>query len=280
MILRVEQMSGGYTREPVLEDISFALRTGEVLGIIGPNGSGKSTLLRIISRVLMPREGRVLLEEADIARIPLRDFCRRVAFVSPDMTTYFPFTVWDIVLMGRIPHLKKLQQETKKDRLIVEESLRETDTYQIKDKRIDHISAGERQRVLIAKALCQEPRLLLLDEPTSHLDIGYQIQILTLLKELNVQKNLSIAMVIHDLNLASEYCHKLLLLSEGRVYQQGTPQEVLTYQNIEAVYKTIVLVHNNPVSKKPYVMVMAKEHVSKMTSADGGFDCDARRRVP
>lgn len=276
MILRVEQMSGGYTREPVLEDVSFSLRTGEVLGIIGPNGSGKSTLLRIVSRVLMPQKGRILFEETDITRIPLRDFCRRVAFVSPDMTTYFPFTVWDIVLMGRIPHLKKMQQETKNDRLIVEESLRETDTYHIKDKRVDHISAGERQRVLIAKALCQEPRLLLLDEPTSHLDIGYQIQILTLLKELNVQKKLTIAMVIHDLNLASEYCHELLLLSGGRVYQQGTPQEVLTYQNIEAVYKTIVLVHNNPISKKPYVMVVTKGRSSNTIPVNSGTDRESR----
>ena len=134
-----------------------------------------------------------------------------------------------------------------------------TDALHLKDKKIDELSSGERQRVVIAKALAQEPILLYLDEPTSHLDIGHQIQVLDLLKKLNRQTNLTIVMVLHDLNLASEYCNRIVLLNEGKVFKEGSPREVLTYQNIEAVYKTVVVVNDNPVSSKPYVVLVPGE---------------------
>lgn len=259
ILLKVDELFGGYGKEIVLKDISFEVKTGEFLGIIGPNGSGKSTLLRLISRVLLPQKGKIFFENKDITTINLKELCQKIASVPQDTLISFSFSVWEIVLMGRIPHLKRLQHETKRDFTIAENSLLSTDSLELKDKIIDELSAGERQRVIIAKALAQEPILLFLDEPTSHLDIGHQIQILDLLRKLNRQNNLTIVVVLHDLNLASEYCHRLILLNQGIIFKDGQPEEVLTYQNIEAVYKTIVVVNKNPISSKPYVTLVSKE---------------------
>jgi len=259
VLLKVDKLFGGYGREIVLKDISFEIKRGEFLGIIGPNGSGKSTLLRLMSRVLYPRKGIILFENQDITKMGLKELCRKIAFVPQDTLISFSFSVWEIVLMGRIPHLKRLQLETRKDFEIAESSLSLTDSLYLKNKKIDQLSAGERQRVIIAKALTQEPILLFLDEPTSHLDIGHQIQILDLLKRLNRQNYLTTVVVLHDLNLASEYCNRLILLNEGRIFKEGTPDEVLTYHNIESVYKTIVVVNKNPISSKPYCFLVSKE---------------------
>lgn len=161
--------------------------------------------------------------------------------------------------MGRIPHLKRLQYETKRDIEIAEEKLSLTDTLSLKDKHIDELSAGERQRVVIARALAQEPELLFLDEPTAHLDIGHQVQTLDLLKKLNRENKLTIVMILHDLNLASAYSNRIALLDKGIIFKEGRPEEVLTYQNIEAVYKTIVLVNDNSVTGKPNIVLVPGE---------------------
>ncbi|MBL7197972.1 MAG: ABC transporter ATP-binding protein [Candidatus Omnitrophica bacterium] len=258
-LLKVEGLSGGYGKETIINNISFKMKEGEFLGIIGPNGSGKSTLLRLLSRVLHPQKGTILFENKDITKLKLKDLCRKTAFVPQDTLISFSFSVWEIVLMGRIPHLQRLQFETKEDFAIAENALLLTDTLQLKEKKIDQLSAGERQRAIIAKALTQEPILLLLDEPTSHLDIGHQIEILDLLRQLNRERKLSIVMVLHDLNLASEYCNRIILLNNGEIFKNGAPNDVLTYQNIETVYKTVVIVNKNPISSKPYVVLVSKE---------------------
>jgi iron complex transport system ATP-binding protein len=258
-LLIVENLFGGYHREAVIKGISLDVNKGDFVGMIGPNGSGKTTLLRLMSRILAVQKGNIHLEGKDISAMGLKEFCQEVAFVAQDTTINFSFSVLEIALMGRIPHLKRLQLETKLDMDIVEKSLSMTDAWQLKEKKIDELSSGERQRVVIAKALAQEPVLLFLDEPTSHLDIGHQIQVLDLLKKLNRSSNLTIVMVLHDLNLASEYCNRIVLLNEGKVFKEGSPREVLTYQNIEAVYKTVVVVNDNPVSSKPYVLLVPGE---------------------
>lgn len=255
-VLRIERLSGGYGPHDIVTDISLTVNEGDFLGLIGPNGSGKTTLLRLATRILHGREGRILFEESDIYRMPLKEFCRNIAFVSQDIGTSFSFTVMEIVLMGRIPHLKRLQSETRRDRDIATEALAETDALHLKDKLIDELSAGERQRVVIARALAQQPILLFLDEPTSHLDIGHQIQTLDLLKRLNRTQGLTIVMVQHDLNLASSYCNRIALLDKGRIFKYGSPEDVLTYQNIESVYKTVVLVNENPLTKKPNIVLV------------------------
>ncbi|MBU2473393.1 MAG: ABC transporter ATP-binding protein [Candidatus Omnitrophica bacterium] len=258
-ILELDTVSGGYGRETVLKDISFSLEGGEFLGIIGPNGSGKSTLLKLMSRALFPQKGKIRFKNNDLSTVRLKDLAQEVAFLAQDTLISFSFSVWEIVLMGRIPHLKRLQFETKKDFLIAEKSLSFTDSLHLKDKKINQLSAGERQRVILAKALAQEPILLFLDEPTSHLDIGHQVQILDLLKRLNRQTNLTIVVVLHDLNLASSYCNRLLLINEGKIFKDGSPEEVLTYQTIETVYKTVVVVNKNPLSSKPYIILASQD---------------------
>lgn len=259
-LLTINNLTGGYHKEAIIKGLSLKIEKGDFIGIIGPNGSGKTTLLRLISRVLVPYQGSISLEEKDIYGMDLKTFCRKVAFVTQDTAINFPFTALEIVLMGRIPHLRRMQAETKKDFTIAEISLSATDALNLKEKKIDELSSGERQRVIIAKALAQEPVLLFLDEPTSHLDIGHQIQILDLLKKLNREKGLTIAMVLHDLNLASEYCNRIVLLNDGRIFKEGSPETVLTYQNIEAVYKTIVVVEKNPITAKPFVILVSRQN--------------------
>lgn len=256
ILLKAEHVSGGYYEETIVHDVSFEIARGDFLGIIGPNGSGKSTLLRLLTRVLPLERGDVELNGEKISRMPVKELAKKVAFVPQDTFIHFPFSVEEIVLMGRIPHLKRLQFETQKDFLIVENAMTLTDVLPLRCKEIDELSAGERQRVIIAKALTQEPVLLFLDEPTSHLDIGHQIQVLDLLRRLNREKQLTVVIVLHDLNLASEYCDRILLLNEGRVFKEGSPDEVLTYANIEAVYKTVVVVNKNPISSKPCVLLV------------------------
>ncbi len=258
-LLKISRLSGGYHDQEIIKDISLDINRGDFIGIIGPNGSGKTTLLRLASRVLHPQKGELLFEGDDIKKMPLKRFCQRVAFVSEETIINFSFSVLEVVLMGRIPHLKRMQTETKEDLTIAEESLEITDALGLKEKRFDELSSGERQRVVIAKALAQQPTLLFLDEPTSHLDIGHKIQLLDLLKKLNLRDGLTIVAVLHDLNLASEYCNRIVLLNQGKIFKQGSPREVLTYQNIEAVYKTVVVVNDNPINSKPYVILVSKE---------------------
>ncbi len=258
-ILEFKNVSGGYYNNSILKDITFKVDSGDFFGLIGPNGSGKTTLLRLASRIISPSKGEINFSGLNIFKFDIKEFCRKVAFVSQNISNDFSFSVQEIVLMGRIPHQKRLQFETKKDFKIVEDALALTDTLNLKDKMIDELSAGERQRVLLARALAQEPELLFLDEPTSHLDIGHQIQILDLLKRLNKKNKLTIVMVLHDLNLASAYCNRIALIDNGKIFEEGSPQKVLTYQNIEAVYKTVVLVNENPVTKRPNVILVPGE---------------------
>lgn len=258
-ILSLENISGGYGREEILKNISLEIFSGDFIGILGPNGSGKSTLLRMMSRVLMPGRGRIEFFEKTLHDLSLRSFCQKAAFVPQDTLFSFSFTVWEITLMGRIPHLARFQSESKKDYAIAEKSLAFTDALHLRDKKMNELSSGERQRVIIARALTQEPDLLFLDEPTSHLDICHQIQILDLLKRLNKETGMTIVMVIHDLNLASEYCGRIVLLNEGKIFQHGTPEEVLTYNTIEKVYKTIVIVNKNPISGKPNIVLVPRD---------------------
>jgi len=259
VLLKIENLRGGYDQQDVISGLSLSVNQGDFLVVIGPNGSGKTTLLRLATRVIPLRQGEIYYQGSNILRMHSKEFCRKVAFVAQDINPGFSLSVRELVLMGRIPHLKRLQHETKKDIEIVEEKLKLTDTFGLKDKRLDALSAGERQRVVIARALAQEPELLFLDEPTAHLDIGHQVQILDLLKKLNRINNLTIVMILHDLNLASAYANRVALLDKGEIFKEGSPAEVLTYQNIEKVYKTIVLVNNNSVTGRPNVVLVPGE---------------------
>ena len=258
-MLEIRNLTCGYDSKFVLQDINFKVEDRELLGIIGPNGSGKTTLLRAMSRALKPKKGAVLLEGKDIGQMGFKELAKKVAVV-PQGFAGGGMSVEEFVLLGRIPHFERFQfLESNRDLEIAKRCMGLTDTLELKDQLMGQISGGERQLALISRALTQEPKLLLLDEPTTHLDITHQVGILDLIKRLNREFGLTVIMVLHDLNLASEYCHRLVLINEGRIHKIGRPEEVLNYQIIEEVYKTVVVVERNPLSSKPYILIVSEE---------------------
>ena len=250
-----------------IRDINLRVASGEIVGIIGPNGSGKTTLLRAATRVLKPMSGVIFLEGENIRRMKTSVLARKVAVVSQSAESGF-MTVEEFVLLGRIPYYGKFRfLETKNDLKIARDAMALTDSLKLKDQLMNRISGGERQLALIARALAQEPKLLLLDEPTTYLDIAHQVSILDLIRRLNKNFGLTVVMVLHDLNLAGEYCHRLALFNNGKIHKSGLPEEVLDYRIIEEVYKTVVVVEKNPISQKPYVMAIseaARENSDKL----------------
>lgn len=258
-MLEIKNLICGYGSKFLLKDINLKISKGELIGIIGPNGSGKTTLLRTITRILKPKNGEILFEGKNILQVGFKEFAKKIAVVSQNIEIS-DIIVEEFVLLGRIPYFKKFQfLETKNDFEIAKRCMELTDTFKLKDRFIHEISGGEKQLVLIARALVQQPELLLLDEPTAHLDITHQIKILDLIRRLNKELSLTVIMVLHDLNLAGEYCNRLILINEGKICKTGTPNEVLAYQIIEEVYKTIVIVEENPISGKPYILIVSEE---------------------
>lgn len=261
-MLEIKDLTCGYGRpedKQVLENINLKINEGEFCGIIGPNGSGKTTLLRVITRIINPREGGIIFEGKNISEISLKELAQQIAVVS-QAKEYEYMTVEEYMLLGRIPYHKQFQfLETEEDEKIARESMEMTGVIDRKDRFITELSEGERQLVVIARAMAQKPKILMLDEPTAHLDIHHQVKILDLVKKLNKEDKLTVIIVLHDLNLASEYCDKLIMFNKGTIHSIGTPNEVLTYQNIEEVYNTVVVVKENPTSSKPYVFVVTGE---------------------
>lgn len=254
------KVRGGYEDKVILKDISFKVNGTEFIGIIGPNGSGKTTLLRSLSRTIDIFNGEILYDKKNIDSFGLKDIAKNIAVVSQDSDFSFDMTVEEYVLLGRTPHFSKWQfMETESDYGIAHESMKLTDTYALKDRLVKDLSGGEKQLVVIARALTQNPKLLLLDEPTNHLDIGHQGKILDLINHLNKDKGLAVIIVMHDLNLASEYCDKILLMNNGKVHKFGSPKEVLTYETIEEVYNTVVIVDKSPLSLNPHIYLAPKK---------------------
>ncbi|MDO9536809.1 MAG: ABC transporter ATP-binding protein [Thermoplasmata archaeon] len=245
MKLEINGIDFHYDSVKALEEITFEVNEGEVLGIIGPNGSGKSTLLRCINRVLEPKIGSVLIDGENISGLDRREIARNIGVVPQSSTIHFPFTVFDIVLMGRTPHLGRLDRETSKDLEIAKNAMTITNTLHLTDRPIDEVSGGERQRVIIARALAQEPKILLLDEPTLHLDINHQLEIIELIKRLARKNRLIAVLVSHDLNLANRYSDRLILLRSGRIFSIGKPEDVVTKENIREVYNIEVDIDHN-----------------------------------
>ena len=257
-MIDLRSVSFRYRQDWVLQDISFRIERGEFIGVIGPNGSGKSTLLKILCRLLSPQKGEVLLDLASLREMNQRDIAKRMAVVPQEAYSLFPFRVIEIVLMGRSPYLGHLMFEGARDFEIAKKAMDWTETLSISERFIDELSGGERKRVFIARALAQEPEVILLDEPTANLDIHHQVDFLDLILNLNREKGLTIAMASHDLNIASEYCDRLILLREGRIYKIGSPREVITRENIEEVYGCAVWVDENPISGMPRITLLKK----------------------
>ncbi len=256
-IVQLKKVGFRYTKEWVLKDVSFQISEGEFLGIIGPNGSGKTTLLKIIDRILMPQEGNVYINGDNINGMKRDALARLIAVVPQDSPITFSFSVKEIVLMGRAPHLGRLRFEGKKDYEIADRAMEVTDTLPFADRSINELSGGERQRILIARALAQQPQIILLDESTAFLDIKHQIDFFNLIKALNRKEGMTVISVTHDINLASLYCDRMILLNAGNIHCTGTPDEVITESNIKEVYETDVSVDRNPRTGLPRVTLMS-----------------------
>ena len=268
-ILVLQNLCCGYPRF-LLSDINFNIPKSSFSGIIGPNGSGKTTLFRAITGTLGLKSGKILLSDKDLRSFSLRERAQNIAIVSQFIEAG-DISVEDFVLMGRIPYHSRFNFfETDEDFVIARKYMEMTDTWRFKDQLMSELSGGEQQLAGIARALTQQPQLLLLDEPTSHLDITHQVQILNVLQQLNQEMGLSVLMVIHDLNLASEYCDRLILVNKGKIHTQGTPEEVLTFQNIEDVYQTVVVTQNNPLSGKPAVFLASRKVINDLQTKRNG----------
>jgi iron complex transport system ATP-binding protein len=256
-MVTVNNITLGYNSSPVLKGISFTASRGRILGIIGPNGSGKSTLVRAISRIIQPKTGSIIINGLDLKKMKAKEVARMVAVVPQNADFPKMITAFELVLMGRTPHLKLLQNEGASDFAVVQKAMEATRTSSFAGRQIGKLSGGERQKVTIARALAQEPEVLLLDEPTAYLDIKHQGEILNLAKQLCTEKNLTVIITLHDLNLAAQYCDRLIMLSSGRIYTEGVPTEVLTEKNIREVYGTSVHTFPHPVNQIPTVLIAA-----------------------
>jgi len=263
ILLELRNVFSGYGHQFRLENISLSVMEHRITGIIGPNGSGKTTLLKTISRFLKPEKGTISLDGTNIWSMNIKTFSRKVAVINQYMETAC-IPVFDYVMMGRIPYHKGFQlfnSDTDIEKTEMNIKIAGIDT--IRDKFLDSISLGEVQMAQFAKALNQEPVLLLMDEPTSHLDIKHQVGMLDLVRKYNFKTGLTIIIVLHDLNLASEYCDELIIMKNGIIRYTGMPSEIMNYRTIEEIYETVVIVERNPLSQKPYVFLISEEQMKK-----------------
>ncbi|MDD5127486.1 MAG: ABC transporter ATP-binding protein [Dehalococcoidales bacterium] len=265
--IETRQVSLGYGHKTVLRDISFNIAPGEMVGLIGPNGCGKSTVIKALSRIIPHQKGNIRLDGKDVNAIPRSELARRLAVVPQIPLLPSAFTAFEIVLMGRNPHLGLFQREGPKEMALTWQAMALTGTQSFAERRVGELSGGEIQCLLIARALVQETGAILLDEPTANLDIGRQIEVLDLMKQLCAEKRLAVLAALHDLNLAAQYCDRLILLNEGRVHAEGTPQEVITTHNIQEVYGPQNCVYAHPVNGLPTVLLTTGNGKSRRPEA-------------
>jgi iron complex transport system ATP-binding protein len=271
----IRKVSFRYTDQWVIENLSFHVDRGEFCGIIGPNGSGKTTLLKILYGLIYPQKGLVFIDGGELRQMKRSDIAKKIAVLPQDTQISFPFTALEVVLMGRSPYLGRLQFEGREDFEIAERAMRLTDTLHASRRPINELSGGERQRILIARALAQEPEIILLDEPTSNLDINHQVEFYDLISRLNREKRLTILTVSHDINLASEYCRKIILLKAGRIFKMGSPKEVVVEESIRQVYGRRVLVDENPLTGSPRITLLRSDALNTGKPKTEEGECNA-----
>jgi iron complex transport system ATP-binding protein len=255
-LIQVDRVGYRYNHQWVIQGITFEVTPGELIGLIGPNGSGKTTLLKCLDRLLIPQEGRILWEGQPLSHFSQNKIARNLALVSQESSLIFAPTVKETVLMGRYPYLKRFQLEGNKDYRLAEAAMDRTQIKHLEQRSLAELSSGERQRVYLARALCQEPKVLLLDEPTAFLDIQHQVGILDLISNLNLQKDLTILVASHDINLTAQYCQRLILIRQGQIETIGPPDQVIKEEIIEKVFKTRVVVDENPFTGTPRITLL------------------------
>ena len=250
MKLKVKDVTFSYASVPILKDVCIELAKSEVLGVVGPNGAGKSTLLRCIDRILTPQEGCIMLDEHDIKKLRMRELAKKIGYIPQSTSNVFPATVFDTVLMGRRPHIgwKSSDEDIEK----VLETLKLLNIEDLAMRDINELSGGQQQKIYIACALTQEPEVLLLDEPTSNLDIRHQLEVLDIIKKIVSERGISVIMAIHDLNLAARYTDRIIIMNGGTIFAAGEPFSVLTTENIKYAYGVEVEV--NVHAGRPYIV--------------------------
>ena len=252
----IKSLTWSYPAKRIFTGITTSIKAGSFTSIIGPNGVGKTTFLRLLTRWLIPESDTVFINAKDINCFSGKELGKTVAFVKQDIGNYVDLAVIDIVLMGRYPHIERFRTSSQRDKNIVFQALEQTHTHHLQDRPLTTLSSGEMQRVYIARALAQQTEILLLDEPIAHLDLMHQIEILKLLKKLQQERGLTVVSVLHDLNYAAQCSDRVILFNNGTIFAQGSPQQVLTKDNIKAVYGISVDMSTHPKSRLPYVLPM------------------------
>ena len=256
-MLECEKIQFKYGTKLILEDISIQFEKGHLYGILGPNGSGKTTLIKILSGILKQNFGKVSINELDIKKLSIRDIAKKLAVVSQSNTIEFDFTVSEIVKMGRFSHIGRFSRESAEDKRIINKLLHQFGLYELKDRSFNQLSGGEQQKVIIARAIAQQSKIILLDEPTTHLDINHQIEFMEMLRQY-VNEGLIVVVILHDLNLANQFCDKIILLNERCIKAFGSPEEVITRENIKSIYNINVVVKKNIFTNSIYVTPLRK----------------------
>ena len=254
MKLSVSSVHWGTSAEDIVRGVDVEIERGEFVGVIGPNGSGKSSFLRCVYRVNRPHSGSILLDEREVWNMKAREFALQAAAVPQEMPGQFDFTVREIAAMGRYPHKKALQRDNTQDLELVDQALEYVGMKERSDRSFTSLSGGEKQRTLIARTIAQKADFLILDEPTNHLDIYYQLEIMDLLRSLNVTS----LVVMHDLNLAAQYCDRIYVMKDGRVFAEGSPAAVLTPDLIRSVYHVEASVVPDPQTGRPRISFLRR----------------------
>lgn len=256
--IRVDSLSFSYGARSIFSNVSLTVQAGSFTGVVGPNGAGKTTLLKCMAGLLRPASGRVMLGDDDVSSLSRTAVAKTVAVVPQDHQVHFDFTVEEFVMLGRLPHHGRSLRQTRGDREIVARAMALTGVGALSDRSITALSGGERQRAAIARALAQEPKVLLLDEPTSHLDIGHQVDVLDLIHGMCVDQGVTVIGVFHDLNLAAMYCDQIIMMGGGTARWFGSPREVLTQDHVVSVYGDRVVVDEHPVCDAPLVVPVSR----------------------
>jgi len=271
--LRISGIDCYYGSFKALDNVNFSVREDEFVGILGPNGSGKTTILKAISRTLKPIVGTVFLDDTNIYDMDNRAVAKNVAVVPQETIATCDFTALDIVLMGRNPYIDRFRQESREDLAITKRVMELTNTWNFAERSVNELSGGEKQRVIIARALTQEPKILLLDEPTTHLDISNQLEIMDLIKQLCKTKKMLIIAVFHDFNLAARYCDSLILLKEGKIVAVGESSKTLTSENVRKVFSVDTIVKKHPITGFLHVIPISKPRNQQQKSLSVHLIC-------
>ena len=243
-MLRIEDLSLSYGDKPVVQNLNLRVKKGQVVSIIGPNASGKSTILKSIAGIIKPVSGKIFIEEKDISKMDSKKLAQKVSILLQQNKTLDDMSIEELVYFGRYPHKKWFEGFEASDKKIIEEVMKFTNTFALRDKTLETLSGGERQRAWIAMALAQEPDILLFDEPTTYLDLAHQIEFLELVNRLNKETGVTVVLVLHDLNQAARYGNYLFAMKEGKIFAQGSPEEVLNPQNILSIYNIEAKIFN------------------------------------